>query len=350
MRRRTLILVFLGMAVCCGTAEIAVRTHHGWLRAHGIAMGSLRLDDRLGWRATENYHLEAAARNDAGHASALRVDTDQRGFRTLGPAPPSGTSILVIGDSFTQAVEVSNDKTYAAILQAALQVRVFAYGCGGYGTLQEYLILDEVLDVIRPDIVIWQFSTNDFINNDEELERGSLLNNNGRRRPYWLPETGVYFAVPSRFGFLQQLASRYSRAGYALLQRADLLISGRRETIEAVIAREGAAHAGFQRSVRTSSALMQMVRRRSIATRVVTFSVDDGPPFYAALAEIARESGMEFVDGIPQAIRAAEGAGQPVRAADGSHWAEAGHRICARQLVSYLRAPASRDTTADAGK
>lgn len=341
MRQRALILAFVGTAVCCGAAEIAVRSHHWWLRAHGVAMGSLRLDDHLGWRATEKYHLEAAARDSAGNTYVLRVDTDQRGFRTLGPTPPRGMRILVIGDSFTQAVEVSNDKTYAAILQDSLPARVFAYGSGGYGTLQEYLILDEVLDEVRPEIVIWQFSTNDFINNDEELERNSLVNNNGRRRPYWLPESGVYFDVPSRFAYLQHLAGSYSRAGYALLQRADLLLAGRRETVEAVIARQGASHAGFQRSVRTTLTLMQKVRRRALATRVIAFSVDDGQPFYAALARISRESGIEFVDGIPQAIRAAEMAGQRVRAADQSHWAEEGHRICASQLVVHLRMPGS---------
>ena len=62
---------------------------------------------------------------------------------------------------------------------------MFAYGTGGYGTLQEYLVLDEVIDEIQPTMILWQFCTNDFINNDHDLEVASTLNNNGWIRPYW---------------------------------------------------------------------------------------------------------------------------------------------------------------------
>ena len=58
-------------------------------------------------------------------------------------------------------------------------MEVFAYGAGGYGTLQEYLILDEVVDHIRPTMLLWQFCSNDFINNDHALEVAGALNDDG---------------------------------------------------------------------------------------------------------------------------------------------------------------------------
>ena len=55
----------------------------------------------------------------------------------------------------------------------------------GYGSLQEFMILGRYLDEISPDIVLWQFCSNDFINNYHELESVSFSNNNQMTRPYY---------------------------------------------------------------------------------------------------------------------------------------------------------------------
>jgi hypothetical protein len=62
---------------------------------------------------------------------------------------------------------------------------IFAYGGGGYGTLQEYMILDRYVDKINPDMVLWQFCANDLIINSHELESASFSNNNQMKRPYY---------------------------------------------------------------------------------------------------------------------------------------------------------------------
>ena len=51
----------------------------------------------------------------------------------------------------TQALDASDDQTYFSIAGKILGSTVFAYGCSGYGTLQEYMILDRYIDEIRPD-------------------------------------------------------------------------------------------------------------------------------------------------------------------------------------------------------
>ena len=51
--------------------------------------------------------------------------------------------------------------------------------------MQEFLILDRYVDTIQPDAILWQYCVNDFINNDNALERLSHINNNGWIRPYW---------------------------------------------------------------------------------------------------------------------------------------------------------------------
>src|SRR5437867_3136868 len=104
------------------------------------------------------------------------------GFRRFGDPSSSRPKLLVVGDSFTHALEVSDDKTYYALLGDRLGAEVFAYGAGGYGTLQESLVLDEYVDIIKPDAILWQFCSNDFVNNDLELESMSYYNSTKRPR------------------------------------------------------------------------------------------------------------------------------------------------------------------------
>ena len=110
---------------------------------------------------------------------SVRRSQKQYGFRKFGDPSSTKLKMLVIGDSFTHATAVSDDRTYHALLSKILDVEVFAYGAGGYGTLQEY----RYVDLIKPNIVLWQFCINDFINNDNELELLSWVNNNGRSGP-----------------------------------------------------------------------------------------------------------------------------------------------------------------------
>ena len=107
------------------------------------------------------------------------------GFRRFGDLQARKPRVLVIGDSFTHSTWVSDDKLYYAVIQDKLDVEVFAWGAGGYSTLQEYLILDKYIDVIQPDVLLWQFCDNDFIENDLNLDEKSL-DPTRLYKPYWV--------------------------------------------------------------------------------------------------------------------------------------------------------------------
>jgi len=92
--------------------------------------------------------------------------TYERGFKRFSTPDSNKIKILVLGDSFTKAGTVSNGEEYYAYLERNPEIQLFAKGVMGWGTLQEYLFLNETYDSIKPDIIILQFSSNDFINND----------------------------------------------------------------------------------------------------------------------------------------------------------------------------------------
>ncbi len=94
-------------------------------------------------------------------------------------AKPAGvTRILILGDSFVEAVQVELEETFFRLMErdltAALHrpVEVIALGWAGWGQAQELFALDKEGLNYSPDLVIAEFlSSNDVRNNDDDLER-----------------------------------------------------------------------------------------------------------------------------------------------------------------------------------
>jgi lysophospholipase L1-like esterase len=332
----TVILLFM-------VGEVSLRIYHYFKYPGKVpeAVLEFHLDDRLGWRATENYRFKGILNDADMKPYHVEMETNQYGFRVFGNLNSPKKKIMVIGDSLTQASAVSNSKTYYGIINQTLPVEVFAYGCGGYGTLQEYLILDEYVDMIKPDIIIWQFCTNDFINNDYELELNSTRNNNGTRRPYLSSDGKIIYAVPTRYktiSFIREHVNPHSKLSAFIFKRVDRLLARYTKdiTVENDIASQGADHPGFKRAARLTNKLMQMVRQRTPNTRIIVFCGDGGLPFYEEVKKISAQNHMEFIDGIPQAIREANKPGNTTYAEDKAHWNELGHKIVAEKISEYL--------------
>ncbi len=297
-------------------------------------------DKKLGWRPTRNYKFKGILKDANQMPYSVEIETNEYGFRLFGDLNSLKKKIMVIGDSFTYDLNVSNDKTYYAIINKRLPVEIFAYSCGGYGTLQEYMILDEYIDIIKPDIIIWQFCAyNDFINNDYELELNSTINNPGYRRPFLSEDGHIYYAIPLRhFKFIREYICPYSRLVSFIMKRMDRLkaFCFKDETIEKDIISQGSEHHGFKRSAMITERLMKMVRERSPNTRILVFCEYDYYPFYDTIKKIVEQNSMEFIDGIPQAIRHSVNQGLTPFGFDNTHWNEEGNRVVAEKIIEYL--------------
>ncbi len=330
-------LVFVLLAV--GIAgELALRAYYFFkYTRHGNSYFAVALDEELGWRPWLNYSF-AGTRTDAiGRPYPASVHFRADGFRLYGDPATKKTRILVLGDSMTQAMEVSDDKTYYGLLTNRLPVEIFAYGTSGYGTLQEFMILDRYVDVIRPQMVLWQCSGNDFINNDAELERRSYSNNNRMRRPYLEADGSIRHELPSRFAALRDFAARHSRFLYFLFTRWDRRMAGMDPGVEAEIAAQRDAHPGFQRAARTTAEIFRRAAARlPPGTRVVAFDADQSEPYYSTLRAMVEENGWTFVENVGQALLDADAAGEITRWKDRTHWNERGHQIVADRLTEAL--------------
>lgn len=321
----------------CG--EIAIRVYHWFKYDTNQPRKSIVLDDKLGWLPTSRYLFHGDKLDATGEIYSVKIQTNHDGFRIFGNLREEDKKkVLFLGDSFTHALEVSDDKTYYAILKKNLPIEVFAFGGLGYGTLQEYMILEKYADEIRPDIVVIQFSSNDFINNSYELESRSCRNNNGMRRPY-LMENGVIYKIPKSAPLFRNIANGYSRFLYFILNRIDRLNAVHADSVEDIIQKRGMSYPLFRESVEITEQLINKMKLRIPSkTLLYAFCVDDTDPYYEEFKRLSKKNGIYFIDGIPQAIRSAEQRGITTRAKDKAHWNETGHRIAADVLKRYYEA------------
>lgn len=350
-RAATYALPFLSVLFFVIAGEAILRLYHflSWnismLDGQPRQMGGLSpitLDAELGWRATEDYRFNGTGYSSDGKSYPVALSQDERGFRMFGNLSSRKPRILVIGDSFTQATGVSDNKTYYAVAKSLLGAEVFAYGGGGYGTLQEYMILDKYIDAIKPDLILWQFCTNDFINNSPELETASTINNNGMVRPYWVNHQIRYILPKSDVRDFRLFALKYCRLCYMVLNRLDRLKSAALiDTVETKTSIGKPAHAAFLQSLQVTGELMDRVKKRAGAVPIVIFLVGTGTPYgpeyEQGIKEISRREHLMLLDGIDDAVRFSERNGAVATRSDGAHWNELGHRVVGETIAADLK-------------
>lgn len=86
--------------------------------------------------------------------------------------------IAVLGDSYTEAVQVEQSQTFCRVAERNLRaefpaknIEVMNFGVSGYGTAQELILFREVVRDFAPSIVVVAFlSGNDVRNNSKALE------------------------------------------------------------------------------------------------------------------------------------------------------------------------------------
>ena len=101
--------------------------------------------------------------------------------------PADTFRIAILGDSFSEAFQVAQENTFWSVLERDLQatselknrnVEVINFGVSGFGTIQEWQMLEHYVGDYAPDLVLLAFLPgNDVRNNSRQLE-------SDHRRPF----------------------------------------------------------------------------------------------------------------------------------------------------------------------
>jgi hypothetical protein len=167
---RYLALMAAGAAVAVLLAEIG-------LRIAGISYPRFWTTDPYCGHA---HHPLAEGWYSEEGGAYVQINSDgSRGPEYTKVKPPSTLRIAVLGDSYTEAIQVPQDETFCAVLEKDLRgcrrlaerkVQVLNFGVAGYGTAQELLTLRHGVWDYSPDIIILAFYTeNDLSDNSPVL-------------------------------------------------------------------------------------------------------------------------------------------------------------------------------------
>jgi hypothetical protein len=203
--RKELVLAALLMGGLCVFGEVALRfsgtsfepqlycpdQERGWVLRPGVS-GVVTGEDRQ-FVQINRHGLRDREREYEKRANTMRI--------------------AVLGNSWTEALQVPLDKTYCSVLERLLtrsncfggrDVEVLNFGVAGYSTGQELLTLQEEVWKYHPDIVLIAFyPARDIANNIRELNNAA----NPERSPYFLNRDGK-LTLDDSFRSLPELQPR----------------------------------------------------------------------------------------------------------------------------------------------
>jgi hypothetical protein len=311
------------------SAEVACRVYrHYW---HEPNTAYFLAHQELGWvlntrqkpRIQQNKCNENVALKPAPHPLLNKK-----------PGKTTGTRVLFLGDSFTHAHTVSPGKAYFDVFEGLNpgKYTVYAAGIGGYGSLQEYLLLKKLHSLIKPDVVIWQLSGNDPHNNVFELDKSSFGNNSQRLRPYLdLASNRIELKDPRFFWFKHLCLSRVVFNRLLVLDaRFDL---GFLKAAEAWLALPEKRQVALMRQgLEVVKRVLARAQKEFPHTEFIGFSTDSS--FDAAYARIFRQSGAKYLPRVYQKINQSP---QPSNCLPlDVHWNHHGHQVAGKVIAHML--------------
>lgn len=191
--------------------------------ALGLAEAVLRIMPPLGpefvLAATVGELNNNAFRDDTELRVVLAPSVKARGFRTnsfgirgpaIGPKGANERRVLAVGDSFTLGMQVDDDETFPALLDAALgpNTRVYNAGVPGYGTEQATGLMKRLVPQIKADAVLLTvYSGNDLRDNARWAESPGM--------PTTPPP--VTAPPPQRWGAVKMLGRNLRSVAYLLM-------------------------------------------------------------------------------------------------------------------------------------
>jgi hypothetical protein len=179
-----LILAAVVMLAIPIVAELALRIGHVQFDSQLYTA-----DQQRGWS------LRACAEGLVVGETRQYVHINKHGFRDADRSyekPTSTVRIAILGNSWTEAMQVPLDKTYCSLLERRLtelscfagkHVEVLNFGVSGYSTAQELLLVRDEVWKYHPDIVVVAFySARDVANNVRQFNNAA----NPEQSPYFV--------------------------------------------------------------------------------------------------------------------------------------------------------------------
>src|SRR5215813_711944 len=155
LRRRWLLLAAsLFISAVIGEMGLRIFFHDAFSTGKDEKNLMYQYDQQLGWFPVPNSQKTFTG------SRTITVKHNSRGFRTIEHTKTGKPGILFLGDSFVWGIDVEASERFTDRLQARHpEWSIYNFGVSGYGTDQEYLVLQRFYDEYNPAVVFLMFCT-----------------------------------------------------------------------------------------------------------------------------------------------------------------------------------------------
>ena len=328
-------LFFLTIVIIIG--EITARAYAVTLPEPPPPWNTTFIDEKFGWLPKVNYVFDGEMRDAANVAHPVHLKTDNRGFKAFAPKDSlkKAPNVLFLGDSYVQAVEVSNEEAFYSQMAKQYQMNVFAFGISGWGNYQEYLLLDKYFEEIKPDIIVWEICTNDVIDDYEKLELEALYQTK-LRRPYLDLDGDEYFAYPVPFSVKMCESSKLFEAIYKFFVKTEMKITPE-NSAEFKMGKMGRKYPPYDHALKVMKNIFEKAKQRIGAkTKLYVVNTSSIQPFASDYTEMCNQLNINYIIEVSAALDKAKSEGKVVHSIDGWHWSVLGHQIVAETIGARL--------------
>ena len=306
-----------------------------------LALGSIYQATEFGWRIGSDDVTQQTVEDTLGDYRTVTVQYFEHDFKRWPNLHEESKTVLIIGDSFTHMYWVSNGEEWYAFLEKEFTDTEFVvFGGGGYGPLQEFLVLDKYIDEIKPDTIIWQFcDNNDYSDSFYELDKETYPHNNFVVRPY-LENGEINYKLPLPFAFLRRVSFVADRllAAYDRHIRQELKsespeqkqVRRRKQWLD-----EQEMQTLFNEAFEKTLQIMTKVRRRVKATPIFLFNACG--PISEHERRICELANLLCIEGLSEHVSQIEGYGGQLRIINDGHWNKEGNEVVGKWLVEFFK-------------
>lgn len=136
-----------------------------------------RHDPELGWAAI------SGSTSVVSNARTFHAQHNRLGFRDIEFERDGRPVLLFLGDSFVWGVDAESGERFTDLLRARISnYSTVNAGVSGYGTDQEYLLLQRIWPDMRPEMVVLIFCTD-----NDRADNSTNIRYDGYRKPYFVP-------------------------------------------------------------------------------------------------------------------------------------------------------------------
>jgi hypothetical protein len=170
--------ILLGIAIAAlAVLEIFLRVADFRELREGVSERSLsyRYDAELGWAPLPG------SSSIVTNARTIHAQHNSLGLRDIEFSLDARPTIMFLGDSFVWGLDAEADERFTELLRTRISgYKIMAAGVSGYGTDQEYLLLQRLWAQVRPAVVVLIFCTQ-----NDRLDNATNIRYEGYQKPYF---------------------------------------------------------------------------------------------------------------------------------------------------------------------